>query len=196
MDCFHVALGCFKRKDARCAMSWPASGHSVAILIERFPRQYHPVGEFDNLMALLRKHNAKCTFFFPWHELRRRGTTSMVHNFMRGINRHDHQIALQFEQNCCMQSSAQLRQDAVEALHYVQRVFGTTVSVAMVPCASVQAATALEKLGLTVVGDCRGSRVLRFHDDARLVENVHTALEVLTVTRKSCVRLDELLDEI
>ena len=98
--------------------------------------------------------------------------------------------------NAKLYQSAQLRQDAVEALHYVQRVFGTTVSVAMVPCASVRAATALEKLGLTVVGDCRGSRVLRFADDARLVENVHTALEVLAVTRKRCVRLDELLDEI
>jgi hypothetical protein len=196
MDCFHAALGCFKRKDAHCAMPWPASGHSVAILIESFPRQYHPIGEFDELMALLHKHNAKCTFFFPWHELRKRGTSAMVHNFMRGINRNDHQVALQFGQSCCMQSSAQLRQDAVEALHYMQRVFGTTVSVAMVPCASVRAATALEKLGLTVVGDCRGSRVLRFADDAQLVDNVHTALEVLTVTRKSCVRLDELLDEI
>ena len=197
MDCFHAALGCLKvRKDARCAVPWPAAGRSVAILIVEFPRPMHPLYEFDRLLELLRTAGGKCTFFFTWQELRRRGTSARMAHFVRDIAREGHQIALRFEQSCLMQSSVQLRQEAVEALHYAQRVFGATISTVMVPYASQQVVAALEPLGLTTIGECCGPRVLRFADDVRLLKNVKMALEVLAVTRKRCVRLDELLDEI
>ena len=95
-----------------------------------------------------------------------------------------------------MQSDAQLRQDAVEALHYMQRVFGTSVTVVRVPCAPLRVTSALEELGLTVLSDCFGARVLRFPDDFRVFEDIHLALQVLNSRGKRCVRLDELLDEI
>jgi len=197
MHCVRSALGCLApRSEARCAVPWPVSGHSLALLIVEFPRPTHPLHEFDQLLELLRAAGGKCTFFFTWQELRRRGTSARMERFIRDIAHDGHQIALRFEQSCLVQSSAQLRQDAVEALHYAQRVFGTTVSVAMVPCASHQVAAALEPLGLTTVSECCGPRVLGFRDDDNLLEHVHRTLTFAAATGKHCVRLDDLLDEI
>ena len=197
MHCFRTALGCLThRNDARCAVPWPVSGRSVALLIVEFPRPMHPLCEFDRLLELLRTAGGKCTFFFTWQELRRRGTSARMQHFVRDIAHEGHQIALRFEQSCLVQSSAQLRQEAVEALHYAQRVFGTTVSVAMVPCASKQVVAALEPLGLTTVSECCGPRVLGFRDDANLLKHVRNTLLVAAATGRHCVRLDDLLDEI
>lgn len=197
MHCFRTALGCLShRSDAHCPAPWPVSGRSVALLIVKFPRPLHPVCEFDRLLELLRTAGGKCTFFFTWQELRRRGTSARMERFVRDIARDNHQIALRFEQSCLVQSSAQLRQEAVEALHYAQRVFGTTVSVAMVPCASHKVAAALEPLGLTTVSECCGPRVFGFCDDENLLEHVHKTLIYTAAFGKHCVRLDDLLDEI
>lgn len=197
MHCFRTALSCLTpRNDARCAAPWPVLGRSVALLVVEFPRPLHSRCEFDRLLELLRAATAKCTFFFTWQELRRRGTSARIECFIREITRDGHQIALRFEQSCLVQSSAQLRQDAVEALHYAQRVFGTTVSVAMVPCASQQVIAALEPLGLTTVSECYGPRVMGFRDDDQLLGRVQRTLLHTAATGKHCVRLDDLLDEI
>lgn len=197
MHCFRTALSCLTpRNDARCAVPWPDSGRSVALLIVEFPRPLHPLCEFDRLLELLRTASAKCTFFFSWQELRRSRPSAQMHHFVREISHEGHQIALRFEQSCLVQSSAQLRQDAVEALHYAQRVFGTTVSVAMVPCASRQVVCALEPLGLTTVSECCGPRAFGFRDDSNLLEHVHKMLLFSAAAGKHCVRLDDLLDEI
>lgn len=197
MQCFRTALSCLtQRKAMPCAVPWPVSGRSVALLIVEFPRPRHPRCEFDQLLQMLRTAGGKCTFFFSWQELRRRGASALEEHFMRDIADEGHQIALRFEQSCLVQSSGQLRQDAVEALHYAQRVFGTTVSVAMVPCASRQVVAALEPLGLTTVSERYGPRVMGFRDDKNLLEHVQKALIFVAAVGKHCVRLDDLLDEI
>jgi len=197
MDCLQTAFTCcFRQKRLPHDILWHGSPRSVALLIENFPRPLCPYAEFTELMYLLRQHGAKCTFLVPWDVLKQHRPKAAVHEMMRMINVEGHEVALHFRQGVCGRSNVQLRQDAVEALHYVQRVFGTSVTVVRIACPTFGAVTALESLGLTVVGDCHGSGVFSFPDDTALQQNLRMALEVATGTGKRCVRLDYMLDEI
>ena len=107
MDCFHESLSalragfeftCFRPEKSRYRdVSWHvngASGPRVALMIEQFPRALHPLLEFDALIEVLRKYSAKCTFLFPWRELKRRGMSATVHHFVSSINNEGHQVSL------------------------------------------------------------------------------------------------------
>ena len=198
MNCFYeVVLGCcHSRNSCPRHYYYAAGGQSVALLIYGFPRIYHSLSEFTDLLYLLSRYDANCTFFLAWDDLKKRGMTPIVREIIRSINIEGHEVALHFRHEICGHSTAQLRQDAAEALHFVQRVFGTTVRVAKVSCVLPDAATALESLGLTIVENYSGSRIVSFCDDAKLMQNVESTLDVLTYSQRPCVRLDTLLDEI
>ena len=200
MNCFYEALqGCCLTRNAygRTGHTYSTNGRSVALLIEGFPRpRLNILVEFSDLLYLLRQHDANCTFFISWEDVKRRGMTPIVRELIRAINMGGHEVALHFKRDFCTRSTTQLCQDAVEALHYVQRVFGTTVNIAKISYAFPDAASALESLGLTVIGDCSGPRIVSFADDALLLEKVQGTLDILSESGRRCVRLDALLDEI
>ena len=104
----------------------------VALLIEGFPRPYHPITEFAKLLFLLHEHRAKATFVVDWNDIRERGLGTSVADMMQMLKQNEHEVAIRFHDNSC--AVPQLRQHAVEALHFLQRVYGITVVSAKVGC--------------------------------------------------------------
>jgi len=138
-ECFNVRL---KRS--------PPHTPRVALLIEGFPRAHHPIVEFAALLFLLRKHGAKATFVVDWHEIRERGLTSRVAEMMKLLKHNEHEVAIKFKHVPC--GAHQLSQHAVEALHFLQRVYNiTAVSAKVGCCVSREVKAALLTLGVTVV---------------------------------------------
>lgn len=135
----------------------------VALLIEGFPRPHHPLMEFAKLLFLLREHGAKATFVVDWHDIRERGLCASVGDMMRLIRHNKHEVAVKFKTAPC--NASHLRQQAVEALHFLQRVYGITVVSAKVQCRLPNSAAALAPLGVTVVDGIGEQRVLRDSED-------------------------------
>lgn len=138
--------GCFRERFKRSPPPTPR----VALLIEGFPRAHHPIVEFAELLFLLRAHGAKATFVVDWHEIRERGLTSRVAEMMKLLKHNEHEVAIKFKRAPC--GAHQLSQHAVEALHFLQRVYNiTAVSVKVGCCVSHDVEKALGTLGVTVV---------------------------------------------
>jgi len=128
----------------------PRPAARVALLIEGFPRAHHPIVEFAELLFLLRAHGAKATFVVDWHEIRERGLTSRVAEMMKLLKHNEHEVAIKFKRVPC--GAHQLSQHAVEALHFLQRVYNiTAVSAKVGCCVSQEVKRALGTLGVTVV---------------------------------------------
>ena len=77
MNCFYeVVLGCcHSRNSCPRHYYYAAGGQSVALLIYGFPRIYHSLSEFTDLLYLLSRYRANCTFFLAWDDLKKRGMT-------------------------------------------------------------------------------------------------------------------------
>jgi len=139
--------GCFRERFKR---SRPPRTARVALLIEGFPRAHHPIVEFAELLFLLREHRAKATFVVDWHEIRERGLTSRVAEMMKLLKHNEHEVAIKFKRAPC--GAHQLSQHAVEALHFLQRVYNiTAVSAKVGCCVSQDVEKALGTLGVAVI---------------------------------------------
>lgn len=161
--------GCFR--DLR--KQQPPSRARVALLIEGFPRAHHPIVEFAELLFLLRENGAKATFVVDWHEIRERGLTSRVAEMMKLLKHNGHEVAIKFKRVPC--GAHQLSQHAVEALHFLQRVYNiTAVSAKVGCCISQDAARALGTLGLTVVDAVPNQLVVQ--DTESVLADVHAVL--------------------
>ena len=159
-------------------------GTRVALLIEGFPRPYHPMMEFAKLLFLLREHKAKATFVVDWQDIRERGLSASVAQMMELLKYDEHEVAIQFRTDGC--AGAQLRQHAVEALHFLQRVYGVTVVSAKVGFRACSARTALESLGVHVIDGVGPQRVVQDSDD--VLNEVETVLHDLEGQQCVCVR--------
>ena len=147
----------------------------VALLIEGFPRAHHPLMEFAKLLFLLREHNAKATFVVDWHDIRERGLCASVGQMMQLLQHNEHEVAIKFKTASC--TATQLRQQAVEALHFLQRVYGITVVSAKVGCRAHGAAAALETLGITIIDGAKEQYVL--NDSVYVIRDVEMVLRSL-----------------
>ena len=155
----------------------------VALLIEGFPRPHHPLMEFAKLLFLLREHNAKATLVVDWHDIRERGLCSSVAQMMQLLRHNEHEVAVKFKAAPC--STSHLRQHAVEALHFLQRVYGITVVSVKVECRLPNATAALQPLGVTVVDGIGEQRVLR--DNADVLNDLELLLHDCRGSRCVCV---------
>ena len=203
MRCLHEALlhCCLARGgsiayDRSCGEFYPRAGRNVALLIDLFPRKNHPLSEFAELLYLLRRHGAQCTFFFNWEQVRVCKKTQHLCEVLRLISAHGHEVALWFKHAFCNQSASKVRQDAIEALHFMQRLYGTTVHVAKLSLATPSSVAALQELGLLVIGDCPGAGTLTIPDSPQLLEQTQEALEEWTAIGRRSVRLSVLIDDI
>jgi hypothetical protein len=147
--------GCFKAR--------PKRPECVALLIEGFPRPHHPLMEFAKLLYLLREHHAKATFVVDWNDIRDRGLCASVGEMMQLLRHNEHEVAVKFKSAPC--NASHLRQQAVEALHFLQRVYGITIVSAKVECRLPNATAALAPLGVAVVDGVGEQRVLRDSED-------------------------------
>jgi|SaaInlV_125m_DNA_1040241.scaffolds.fasta_scaffold02867_5 hypothetical protein len=147
----------------------------VALLIEGFPRPHHPIAEFAKLLFLLRAHGAKATFVVDWYDIRERGLCASVGQMMQLLTHNGHEVAVKFKTFPC--TATQLRQQAVEALHFLQRVYGVSVVSAKVGCRAHGASAALETLGITIVNGVKEQHVV--NDSADVISKVETILESL-----------------
>ncbi len=147
--------GCFKGR--------PKDATRMALLIEGFPRPHHPLMEFAKLLFLLREHRAKATFVVDWHDIRERGLCSSVGQMMQLLRHNEHEVAIKFKEGGC--SASELRQHAVEALHFLQRVYGITVVSAKVGRRRAHASGALQSLGMRVVDGVGAQHVVEDSDD-------------------------------
>ena len=145
----------------------------VALLIESFPRPHHPIMEFAKLLFLLREHDAKATFVVDWHDIRERGLCASVGQMMQLLTHNEHEVAIKFKTSSC--TATQLRQQAVEALHFLQRVYGITVVSAKVGCRAHGATAALETLGIAVVDGAKEQHVV--NDSTDVIRDVQMVLE-------------------
>ena len=68
-------------------------GTRVALLIEGFPRPYHPLMEFAKLLFLLREHNAKATFVVDWQDIRERGLGASVAQMMQLLQHNEGRVS-------------------------------------------------------------------------------------------------------
>tara|TARA_Y100000389_G_scaffold182260_1_gene198730 strand:- start:1927 stop:2478 length:552 start_codon:yes stop_codon:yes gene_type:complete len=154
MDCTLGALlrGCLKERA-------PLPPKRVALLIEGFPRPYHPIVDFAKLLYLLRMHGAKATFVVDWQEIRERGMSSSVAEMMKLLRHNEHEVAIKFKSGLC--GGAKLNQHAVEALHFLQRVYGITVVSAKVGRSLTADHGAFASLGITVVDGVRNQVVVQ-----------------------------------
>jgi len=203
MRCIHEALlhCCLARGgsiayDRSCGEFYPRAGRNVALLIDLFPRQNHPLAEFAELLYLLRQHGAQCTFFFNWEQVRVCKRTQHLCEVLRLISAHGHEVALWFKHAFCNQSASKVRQDAIEALHFMQRLYGTTVYVAKLSPATPSSVAALQELGLLVIGECPGAGTLTIPDSPQLLAQTQEALEEWTAVGRRSVRLSVLIDDI
>ena len=147
----------------------------VALLIEGFPRPYHPLMEFAKLLFLLREHNAKATFVVDWQDIRERGLGASVAQMMQLLRHNEHEVAIRFHADLC--SAPQLRQHAVEALHFLQRVYGITVVSAKVGSRLPFANAALASLGVSVIDGVGPQHILKDSDD--VINDLEVALHDL-----------------
>ena len=161
-------------------------GTRVALLIEGFPRPYHPMMEFAKLLFLLREYRAKATFVVDWQDIRERGLGASVAQMIQLLQHNEHEVAIQFRADGC--ADAQLRQHAVEALHFLQRVYGVTVVSAKVGSRACNARLALESLGVNVIDGVGTQRVVRDSDD--VLNDLEVALHDLQ--GKECVCVSQL----
>lgn len=146
-----------------CWKARPKGPKRMALLIEGFPRPHHPLPEFAKLLFLLREHGAKATFVVDWHDIRERGLSASVGEMMQLLRGEKHEVAIRFFCDPC--SASHLRHHAVEALHFLQRVYGITATSVKVGCRMPMAASALETLGLTPVDGVGAQRVVRDSND-------------------------------
>ena len=142
---------------------------------------------FAKLLFLLREHHAKATFVVDWQDIRERGLGASVAQMMQLLQHNEHEVAIRFRPYPC--SATQLRQHAVEALHFLQRVYGVTVVSAKVGSRACNARMALESLGVNVIDGVGTQRVVRDSDD--VLNDVETVLHDLE--GKECVRVSQLL---
>jgi len=159
----------------------------VALLIEGFPRPYHPMMEFAKLLFLLREHHAKATFVVDWQDIRDRGMGASVADMMRLLLQNEHEVAIRFRPGMC--SASQLRQHAVEALHFLQRVYGVTVVSAKVGSRLPFANAALASLGVSVIDGVGTQHLVQDSDD--VINDAEMTLRDLE--GKECVRVSQLL---
>lgn len=131
----------------------------VALLIEGFPRPHHPITEFAKLLFLLREHGAKATFVVDWNDIRTRGLSTAVAQMVQLLKHNEHEVAVKFDP-CSVE---QLRQHAVEALHFLQRVYGITVVSAKV--GNQLPVETLKSLGVAIVDDVRPQHIVKDSDD-------------------------------
>ena len=115
---------------------------------------------------------------------------------LRLISAHGHEVALWFKHAFCSQSAPKVRQGATEALHFMQRLYGTTVYVAKLSAATPSSVAALQELGLIVVGECPGTGTLTISDSPQLLAQTQEALEEWTAIGRRSVRLSVLIDDI
>ena len=170
-----------------CLKARPKSASPrVALLIEGFPRPHHPIMEFAKLLFLLREHDAKATFVVDWYDIRERGLCASVGQMMQLLTHNEHEVAIKFKTGSC--TATHLRQQAVEALHFLQRVYGITVVSAKVGCRAHGAAAALETLGIAVVDGVGAQHVV--NDGANVIRDVEMALRELRGSE--CVRVSQL----
>ena len=169
--------GCFKARAGR------APPPRVALLIEGFPRPHHPLMEFTKLLFLLREHDAKATFVVDWYDIRERGLCASVGQMMQLLTHNEHEVAVKFKKVAC--TATHLRQQAVEALHFLQRVYGITVVSAKAGCQMPGTAAALQALGITVVDGVRAQHVV--NDGADVIRDVEMALQALRGQKCVCV---------
>ena len=155
----------------------------VALLIEGFPRPHHPLMEFAKLLFLLREYGAKATFVVDWHDIRERGLCASVGEMMQLLRHNEHEVAVKFKTAPC--SASHLRQQAVEALHFLQRVYGITVVSAKVECRLPNAAAALAPLGVKVVDGVGVQRTLRDSED--VLSDLELMLQDCKGSRCVCV---------
>ena len=158
----------------------------VALLIEGFPRPYHPMMEFAKLLFMLREHHAKVTFVVDWQDIRERGLGASVADMMQLLLHNEHEVAIRFRSDLC--SAPQLRQHAVEALHFLQRVYGVTVVSAKVGSRLPFANAALASLGVSVIDGVGTQHVVQDSDD--VLNDVEMALRDLE--GRECVRVSQL----
>tara|TARA_B100000795_G_C22621553_1_gene369056 strand:- start:72 stop:620 length:549 start_codon:yes stop_codon:yes gene_type:complete len=158
----------------------------VVILIEGFPRPNHPILEFAKLIYLLRVYGAKATFVVDWCEIRERGLTSSATEMMKLLCHNEHEIAIKFKPNFC--GGYNLRQHAVEALHFIQRVYNITIVSAKVGYSMSDDATALESLGISIIDSVPNQRIV--NDDEDLLANLAIVLE--DVGDKECVTASQM----
>ena len=177
----HLLDGCFKVRSQ-------APSSRVALMIEGFPRPHHPIMEFAKLLFLLREHQAKATFVVDWHDIRERGLGSSVGQMMQLLKHNGHEVAIKFKTEVC-RAAPQLRQHAVEALHFLQRVYGITVVSAKVESQICSAADALHPLNVTVVDGVGTQHVVQ--DSANVLKELEAALWDLQ--DKECVCVSQLL---
>lgn len=162
----------------------PQPRKRLALLIEGFPRPHHPLAEFAQLLYLLHEHDAKATFVVDWHDIRERGLCASVGEMVRLLGLNGHEVAIKFKTDPC--SAPRLRQQAVEALHFLQRVYGITIVSAKVQCRLPNAAAALKPLGVTVVDGLGKQCVLR--DSAGVLNDLELLLRDCGDARCVCVR--------
>ena len=179
MDCSLSTLlrGCLKERIAR-------PPRRVALLIEGFPRPQHPIVEFAKLLYLLRVHGAKATFVVDWQDIRERGLSSRVAEMMKLLRHNEHEVAIKFKSDMC--GGAKLNQHAVEALHFLQRVYGITVVSVKVGCPLSADAKALESLGVAIVDDVRNQHVV--NDTQEVLIDLAVALHEVRGMQCVCVK--------
>ena len=165
--------GCLKERSDR--------PQRVALLVEGFPRPHHPIVEFAELLFLLREHNVKATFVVDWNDIRERGMSSSVAEMMKLLKHNEHEIAIKFKADFC--GGTRLTQHAVEALHFLQRVYGITVVSAKVGRLLTVDHKAFESLGLTVVDGIPNQIIVDDTNDVLM----DMAIALNTVRGKQCV---------
>ena len=170
--------GCFKERDF-------CGPKRVALLIEGFPRAHHPIVDFAKLLYMLRLHGAKATFVVDWQEIRERGLSSSVGEMMKLLRHNEHEVAIKFKPYPCG-SGGQLNQNAVEALHFLQRVYGITVVSVKVGCPLSTDTKALESLGVAIVDDVRNQHVV--HDTREVLIDLAVALHEVRGMQCVCVK--------
>ena len=169
--------GCLKQRA-------PLPPKRVALLIEGFPRPCHPIVEFAKLLYLLRLNGAKATFVVDWQEIRERGLSSRVAEMMKLLRHNEHEVAIKFKSDLC--GGAKLNQHAVEALHFLQRVYGITVVSAKVGRSLTPDHGAFASLGLTIVDGVPNQIVLQ--DTETVLLDLTLALHDVREMKCVCVK--------
>ena len=131
----------------------------------------------------LREHRAKATFVVDWQDIRERGLGSSVSEMMQLLLHNEHEVAIRFHADLC--AAPQLRQHAVEALHFLQRVYGITVVSAKVGSRLPFANAALSSLGVSVIDGVRPQHVVQDSDD--VLNDLEVALHDLQGRECVCV---------
>ena len=103
---------------------------------------------------------------------------------MQLLKHNEHEVAIKFKAGGC--SASELRQNAVEALHFLQRVYNiTAVSVKVGCCVSHDTEKALKTLGVTVVDGVPNQVVVQ--DTAGVLTDVGVVLRGCADRQCVCV---------